>query len=675
MSRPRRSSHKHTTDAKLDDPDTHMDMDSTANDPLVKSTMKKASRAVRDDTDAEVRVDMDRVRRHVTDGQLLEVSKANIRSPCKCIIYWMQREQRMNDNWALLYAQQLAADSNVILRVVFCMVPTFLDGTIRQYDFMIDGMKELEQTLAAKHIPFHILLGYAPDLLPPFADDMQCGAIVTDFNPLRIHRQWRIGVTKLLDPKKIPLYQVDAHNVVPMWIASNKQEYGARTIRPKIHQHINRFLNEYPQVQSQPDTVEMPKPIDWSAVESTLVCDRSVKRVDWIESGEQAALANLGNFISNYRLQHFKSQRNDPTQSVLSNISPYLHFGQISAARAILEVNKYKKQYPDSVASFIEEVCVRRELSDNFLWHQPHYDTPLCAYAWASETLKEHEHDEREFLYTLGEFECAVTHDALWNAAQIQMVTQGKMHGFMRMYWAKKMLEWSVNVQQAMEWCIYLNDKYELDGRDPNGYVGIAWSMLGIHDQGWRERAIFGKVRYMNYAGCNRKFNIQQYIAKYPAAVVGTSGFKANQKRAKELDASGGKYVRPQANKSNKDRSTTSKIQSKLKFERIQNEQKSDEKENDDDDDNDDNDDDEDNTNDDDEKVTRDNNDEDDDDDDRVDTFATAMEDADEDDEPETTTTTTGSVRRNKRKTSPVKASKDASAKAGRSSKKPRPPT
>ncbi|CAK9015423.1 unnamed protein product [Durusdinium trenchii] len=169
--------------------------------------------------------------------------------------------------------------------------------------------------------------------------------------------------------------------------------------------------------------------------------------------------------------------------------------------------------HPDE--AFIEESVVRRELSDNFCFYNDKYDSLEGAAAWAQQTLKDHAKDKREHLYTMEELEGGKTHDDLWNASQQQMVQEGKMHGFLRMYWAKKILEWSPSPKEALQRSIELNDRYELDGRDPNGYVGCMWSICGVHDMGWKERPVFGKIRFMNYAGCKRKFNVPAFVAKY----------------------------------------------------------------------------------------------------------------------------------------------------------------
>ncbi|XP_054061324.1 deoxyribodipyrimidine photo-lyase-like isoform X2 [Rissa tridactyla] len=378
---------------------------------------------------------------------------SDLKDDARCILYWMSRDQRVQDNWAFLYAQRLALKQKLPLHVCFCLVPKFLDATIRHYGFMLKGLQEVAE--------------------------------------------------------------VDAHNIVPCWVASPKQEYSARTIRGKIHAQLPEFLTEFPPIIRHPHPPSCPaEPIAWEACYSSLQVDRTVKEVEWATPGTSAGLAVLQSFITE-RLKSFGSHRNDPNKAALSNLSPWFHFGQVSTQRAILEVQKHRGKYKESVDAFIEEAVVRRELAENFCYYNENYDSVQGAYDWAQTTLKLHAKDKRPFLYKLQELEQGTTHDPLWNAAQLQMVREGKMHGFLRMYWAKKILEWTRSPEEALHFAIYLNDRYELDGRDPNGYVGCLWSICGIHDQGWAERAIFGKIRYMNYAGCKRKFDVDQFERRY----------------------------------------------------------------------------------------------------------------------------------------------------------------
>ncbi len=424
------------------------------------------------------------------------------------VVYWMSRDQRVNDNWALLFAQDLAISQKLPLTVIFCLVPSFLEATIRQYGFMIKGLQKLEKNLAKKRIPFFLLRGLPEKEIPKFVKRYKVSSIVTDFNPLHIKKNWDAKVAKNTN---IPFYQVDAHNIVPCWLSSPKHEYSARTFRSKIHKALPEFLEDYVELKKHPISWKESFPsIDWENIIKNLDIDFSVPEVQWIKSGEDEAYLVMHDFLEN-KLFFYHKDRNNPTKDGQSNLSPYIHFGQISAQRIAIEVLKTDTD-EQSKKAFLEELIVRKELSDNYCFYNINYDNFNGLPEWSKKTLNKHRYDRRKYIYTLEQFENAKTHDDLWNAAQMEMVKKGKMHGYMRMYWAKKILEWSESPEQAFKIAIYLNDKYELDGRDPNGYTGIAWSLGGLHDRAWNERPIFGKVRYMSYNGCKSKFDVNKYI-------------------------------------------------------------------------------------------------------------------------------------------------------------------
>ncbi|KAM9719234.1 CPD photolyase [Menidia menidia] len=431
------------------------------------------------------------------------------------VLYWMLRDQRVQDNWALIRAQQLAAKKELPLHVCFCLdVPESELSTLRHYGFLLKGLEEVAKECKHLNMQFHLLRGAAGEALPGFVSDRSFGAVVTDFSPLREPLGWLKSVKKSL-PKDVPLIQVDAHNIVPCWVASPKLEYSARTIRGKITKLLPEFLTDLPLVERHPHTATKgAKPVDWEETLESLQVDRTVAEPAWAEPGAKAGMAMLESFID-VRLKLFGTQRNDPNVAALSQLSPWLRFGQISAQRVALQVQRCGKSASQSIPPFIEELVVRRELTDNFCFYNKKYDSVEGAYEWAQKTLKDHAKDKREYIYTREQLEKAKTHDKLWNAAQYQMVTEGKMHGFLRMYWAKKILEWTPSPEEALSIALYLNDRYELDGQDPNGFVGCMWSICGIHDQGWAERPIFGKIRFMNYKGCLRKFNVAQFEKKY----------------------------------------------------------------------------------------------------------------------------------------------------------------
>jgi len=428
------------------------------------------------------------------------------------IIYWMSRDMRINDNWALLYAQKLNLNYNKNLIVVFNLVPKFGLAGERQFDFMLNGLKELEQNLQKYNIPLIVTLGEPKDTIPQIVRQYNVKTLITDFSPLKISRQWKEEVKDLIN---IAFYEIDTHNIIPVWITSPKQEYGAYTIRPKINRLLDEWLVDIPILNnSQQNNIYGYPKNNWDTIKNFIKVDSSVIRVDWISAGEKSANNILQTFI-NYKIKDYSKDRNFPEKPALSNLSPFLHFGQISAQRIAIDI-KSKIKDPEIYKSFLEELIVRKELSDNYCFYNKNYDKFEGFPDWAQKTLNEHRKDTREYLYSKEELEFGLTHDPLWNAAEKEMVRTGKMHGYIRMYWAKKILEWTQSPEQAQEFTIYLNDKYELDGRDPIGYTNIAWAIGGVHDRAWFERPIFGKIRYMSLASTGKKFDSKLYISSNP---------------------------------------------------------------------------------------------------------------------------------------------------------------
>lgn len=423
------------------------------------------------------------------------------------VLYWMHREFRASDNWGLIQARVEALRRRVPLAVVFCMAPAFLGATIRQYDFLLTGLEETGTDLQSANIPLILCCGDPEKEIQRLCRQLSPGLVVTDFDPLHIKRQW---LRPLLEQVDFPVQVVDSRNVVPCWLASDHREFMARTFRPKIHHHLSEFLEPFPDLD--------PHPFPWKGdrsrhdvafLRASLRVDNRVPPVTWLKAGPKAAGQVLEQFIAQ-RLAHYE-QRNDPNKPVCSDLSPYLHFGMISAQAIVLQLQRRSLQ-GENVDAFIEELVVRRELSDNFCFYTPDYDQVSGFSEWARTSLEQHRRDKRAYLYTDEEFNQGQTHDPLWNAAQRQLVQSGTVHGYMRMYWAKKILEWTESPAQALQLAIYLNDRYALDGRESNGYAGIAWSIGGVHDRGWKERPIFGKIRYMNAAGARRKFDVNRYI-------------------------------------------------------------------------------------------------------------------------------------------------------------------
>jgi deoxyribodipyrimidine photo-lyase len=441
----------------------------------------------------------------------------NLREECAGpVVYWMSRDQRASDNWALIHAQELALERRVPLAVLFTLAPSFLGATLRQYGFMLRGLSETARRLEELNIPLFLLRGEPVEQLRSFVEMHRVGLVVTDFDPLRIKRAWQGEAARA---SAIPFFEVDSHNIVPCRIASDRQEYGAHTLRPKLRRLLSDFLVGFPPL--------IPHPVAWPAScrrfdpESLLhglAVDRTVSEVGDLLPGETAGRERLHDFIQQ-GLETYAERRNDPCVNGQSGLSPWLHFGQIAPQRVALETARTLSTSSSSEA-FLDELIVRRELSDNFCLHNQAYDRVEGFPPWARKSIDEHRLDRREYLYTQERFERAETHDPLWNAAQRSLLISGRMHGYLRMYWAKKILEWSATPEEALRIAIHLNDRYALDGRDPNGYAGIAWSMGGVHDRAWGERPVFGKIRYMNDKGCSRKFDVAAYIQRWGGAIA-----------------------------------------------------------------------------------------------------------------------------------------------------------
>ena len=424
------------------------------------------------------------------------------------VIFWMSRDQRADDNWALLWAQQEAIAHKKGLAVVFCLIPDYPGASLRHYLFLLKGLQELQQRFTDLNIPFHLLNGEPIELLPRFLHYHDAHLLVSDFDPLRIKRRWQNEIRSRVT---MPYYEVDSHNIIPAWVTSEKKEYAAYTIRPKIKRLLDDYLTDFPRLRNHPFDCAVPKtPVDVHCLTAGIK-DNRIGELTWIQPGERAAQRAMQQALDGL-LPNYATYRNDPCRKAHSGLSPYLHIGQLSPQKRALLVTLHPDLSTESKEAFLEELIVRRELADNFCLYEPRYDSFEGFHPWAQKSLNEHRADTRDYIYNLTELELARTHDQLWNSCQLDLVTVGKLHGYLRMYWAKKILEWSESPEEAMANAIELNDRYSIDGRDPNGYAGIAWSIGGVHDRAWAERPVYGKVRYMNAAGCRRKFNVDEYI-------------------------------------------------------------------------------------------------------------------------------------------------------------------
>jgi deoxyribodipyrimidine photo-lyase len=446
------------------------------------------------------------------------------------VVYIMSRDQRVNDNHALMLAQNKALELKLPLVVVFNLLPHTGFRAREHYQFMIDGLREVAKTLKDLNIRLVIVTGEATTTIPAVCNQLSPAHIYADFNPMPHARTLQKILARTLG---CSYTVVDTHNIIPAWVVSDKQEFAAHTMRRKIHKCLQTYMLEPEQVVKHSYSYEAAiEEISFDQADEIVAGIEASGIVHSFDSGESAAHKRLQDFIRD-DLADYARGRNDISVDRQSNLSPYLHFGQISSLRVALEVLYATEDTPllfteprmasagetpstlDGLNALFEEMIVRKELSDNFCLHTDDPFLLSSAPRWAQDSLDLHRLDPREHVYAVEQFESANTHDSIWNAAQRQMTKTSKMHGYMRMYWAKKILEWTESPEDAINIAIYLNDKYSLDGGDPNGYVGILWSIAGLHDRPWRERPIFGKVRYMNAAGLKRKFDIDSYVKQW----------------------------------------------------------------------------------------------------------------------------------------------------------------
>lgn len=438
--------------------------------------------------------------------------------------YWIHAAPRVRCNHALEYAVHLATERRQDLFCFFVIDPSYPGATVRHFRFLIQGVTDTIAALSDRGIFCAMYLGSPRETVVDLSRHFS--VLVTDRAYSRTHREW---YDTLRDRARCPVYQVESNVVVPVETTSDKEEYSAATIRRKISRERDRFLVPIQTVAygggraAPPAAPNTPRPIDLRDLSDT---DGFLRRLGIrsaptaaFSGGERVARELLTTFLEE-RLPRYDSLRNVPDLDWGSHMSPYLHFGQISPVEIALaaidhDAARGGADGEAAAEAFLEELIVRRELAINFVHYNENYDTYRSLPDWARRTLDDHRSDPRDDLYTDSQLENAETHDPYWNACQREMTQRGVMHGYMRMYWGKKILEWSADPEYAYERAIVLNDTWELDGRDPNGWAGIAWC-FGKHDRPWAERPVFGKVRYMNDAGLRRKFkSIDLYVARW----------------------------------------------------------------------------------------------------------------------------------------------------------------
>ena len=423
------------------------------------------------------------------------------------VIYWMQASHRAFDNHALEHAIYRANRLNLPLLAYFGLIREFPSANLRHFSFMLQGLAEVSRDLEQRGIPFILRREDPATGVQALAG--KASLIVVDRGYLRTNRNWYDQVAGSVT---CPVEQVETNVLVPVRVASGKEEYSAGTFRPRISARVPSFLDLPPVLELQkhgnlPDMDSLPAG-EPDAILSLLGPDPGVPPVT-TPGGPRRAAELLKNFITD-NLDRYARKRNDPSRDISSGLSPFLHFGQISPVRIALEIMRTEGEGRDA---FLEQLIVRRELAVNYVHYNPHYDSITGLPEWARKTLEVHAKDPRDYIYPMQVLDRGETDDPYWNAAQQQVRCTGRMHGYMRMYWGKKLLEWSPDPDTAFSRAVALNDRYQLDGRDPNGYAGIAWC-FGKHDRPWGERPVFGKVRYMNDRGLLRKFDMEEYLKR-----------------------------------------------------------------------------------------------------------------------------------------------------------------
>lgn len=388
----------------------------------------------------------------------------------KTAVYVTEREIRAKDNFALQFAIKKSKEMQMQLRIIHPQNNYNKVFSDIKNKFIQNRLEEAKLDFEKTGLKLEIFKDDWPKLLQ-YLKKIDTGLLIIDFDPI-VDRSFL---------KKAPfkVLEIDGHNIIPSRFVSDKQEYNAATLRRKIYFNISEFLTDFAEtsnIKNEADTV-------------------------------------LEQFLSE-KLPFYAQLKNDPSKNMTSNLSAYINYGFISSQRIALKVLNAECDDINKEV-FLEELIVRKELADNFCLYCRNYKTFECTPQWAQQTLKAHQHDLRSHLYTLENLEQAKTYDSLWNATQIQLMEKGKIHGYLRMYWAKKILQWSATPDEALKTAIYLNDKYGFDAPSANGYTGILWAIGGLHDRAFQDRMVTGKIRIMTDKSIKTKYDIQNYINSF----------------------------------------------------------------------------------------------------------------------------------------------------------------
>lgn len=441
----------------------------------------------------------------VDPDRIAEANQAPTRSTGEYVLYWMSASQRTIDNHALSHAVNSANELGVPVLVCFAFTRDYPEATARSLTFMVEGLVDVATSLHDLGIGFHLEEGDPVDVVTSLAT--KASLVVVDKGYLKLDRLWRSQIGRSVG---VAVVEVESNAVVPVHKASQKQEYAARTLRPKILRLVDQYLDTGPTPRPDKVFAHPAAGLDPSRLLADVAHAGPVSASQRFRGGTTQGLALLNMFVTT-GLRGYATARSDPSQPRTSELSPYFHFGQLSPI-TVAQVAIDEAREGDDSSAYLEQLIVRRELALNFVTYQPCYDEYAAVPAWAQKTLRAHVDDPRPQLLTLEDLESAATPDRYWNAAMVEMLTTGYMHNYMRMYWGKRILAWAPTPEHAFLWILHLNNKYFIDGRDPVSYASIGW-LFGLHDRPWPEREIFGTVRSMTPAGLKRKFDIDAYVA------------------------------------------------------------------------------------------------------------------------------------------------------------------
>ena len=445
--------------------------------------------------------------------QLLNDKSAN--NDGKYILYWMQMFKRTTHNHALKFAVEQANERGLPLVVYEGLKFYYPWASDRFHTYILEGVEEKRrefEKLGIKYVfylqkdknsPKQVVAQIAKDAALIVTDDFPC-FIIPKHNAAIVERA------------RIPVYAVDSNGVIPM-SKFEKEEFAARTIRPKIKRILDNYLIPFEEAKIKiknldlkidcPDTEVNKENIAKLVAECDV--DHAVKPSEIYHGGTANGRKRLNKFLENI-LSGYDAARNKPEKDGSSRLSSYLHFGFLSSLEIALAV-KNSDSPQAAKDAYLEEIIVRRELSYNLTRFNPKYDSLESLPDWVQKTMREHEGDKRETIYSLEELENCRTYDELWNASQREMNITGEIHNYVRMLWGKNVIAWTRSYEEAFTILEHLNNKYCLDGRNPNSYAGILWC-FGKHDRPWMERKVFGKMRYMTTGSTGRKFDSKKYI-------------------------------------------------------------------------------------------------------------------------------------------------------------------